>query len=182
MGTWSTLTNGFLFYFLLRRIELARVALIGAIAFVLFPADTTHILLMHALGLHTSLTFLLIASHCYLSGRKTLAYVLSLGSLLTYESPYMVFLAVPLLCRPWDRKLVKEMIRHVAVWLGILLAVVAIRAVLGEGRSDSLGSSLRRHGSDSAPDLGGPRYRPRGQPLDVLAGPELGLSRTGTAN
>ena len=141
IGFLVQVTNVFLFYFLLKRLGSRTSALIGAIAFGFFPADTTHIFLMHSLGLHTSLTFLLIASHCYLSDHKTISYVFGLGSLLTYESPYMVFLAVPLLGQPWDKKLVKEMIRHVAVWLGILLVVVAIRAAIGEGRIETLGSS-----------------------------------------
>jgi hypothetical protein len=134
-------TNAFLFYFLLKRIGLGNVALVGALVFGIFPADTTHIFLLHSLSLHTSLTFLLVASHFYLSGHKTLAHLISLGSLLTYESPYMVFLAIPLLAQRWDGKLIREMIRHFAFWLGILLVVVAIRAVLGEGRIQAVGSS-----------------------------------------
>jgi hypothetical protein len=53
----------------------------------------------------------------------------------------MVFLAVPLLAQQWNKKLVKEMIRHFVVWLGIMLVVVAIRAVLGEGRIETIGSN-----------------------------------------
>lgn len=141
IGYLVQITNALLFYFLLRRLGQQRIAWIGALAFAFFPADTTHIFLMHALGLHTSLTFLLVASHCYLSGQKSLAHLFSLGALLTYESPYMVFLAIPLLCRPWDRKLAGEMLRHIAVWLVIMLAVVAIRTAIGEGRIEDLGSS-----------------------------------------
>ena len=135
------LTNAFLFYFLLRRIGQARVAVIGATIFGLFPADTTHIFLMHAFGLHTSLTFLLLAAHAYLRGHKALAHGLSLGCLLIYESPYMVFVAIPLLCRPWDHRLIREMRRHVAVWLAILVAVVVVRALMGESRIGDVGSS-----------------------------------------
>ena len=134
-------TNAFLFYFLLKRIGLGNVALIGAVIFGIFPADTTHILLVHSLSLHISLTFLLVASHFYLSGHKSLAHLVSLGCLLTYESPYLVFLAVPLLGHRWDKKLIREMVRHSAFWLGIILLVVAIRVVLGEGRIEAVGSS-----------------------------------------
>ena len=85
-------TNAFLFYFLLRRIGLRATAAIGALAFGLFPADTTHILLVHTLGLHSSLTFLLLASHFYVSGNRTLAHLFSLMSLITYESRLHGFL------------------------------------------------------------------------------------------
>ena len=133
-------TNTYLFYFLLKRIGLTSSALLGALAFGLFPADTTHILLMHSLGLHTALTFLLLASHFYLSDHKTLAYFFSLGSLLTYESPYMVFLAIPLLNQRWNKELVKEAVRHIIIWLGILIVVVVIRALIGESRIETIGS------------------------------------------
>lgn len=68
--------NAILFYFLLQRISSQAVALIGAFAFSLFPADTTHIFLTHAFHLQTSMTFLLVASLCYLSGQRILSYVL----------------------------------------------------------------------------------------------------------
>ena len=110
--------------------------------FGLFPAITTHIFLMHAVGEeYTSLMFLLIACHCYLGGRKILAHLFSLACLLTYETPYAVFLVAPLLLRPWDKKLLKEMVMHAASWLGILLAVVAIRAMVGEGRVAGVASN-----------------------------------------
>jgi hypothetical protein len=126
--------NAFLFYSLLKRVSSEAMAVIGALAFCLFPADTTHTFLMHALGLQTSLTFLLIASLCYLSGKRVLPYLVILGSLLTYESPFMVFWGVPLLKSRWDRSLVRELIRHVAILMGIILVVVVIRTSMGEQR------------------------------------------------
>ncbi len=134
--------NVFLIYSLLRRISSETVALIGALTFALYPADTTHTFLEISLGLRPSLTFLLIASHLYLSGYKILSYLVSLGSLLTYESAYVVFLAVPLLSLKWDKKLLREMIRHFIIWLGILIIVVAIRIDLGEERVLAAGSSV----------------------------------------
>ena len=136
-------SNAFLFYFLLRRIGYEVIALVGAAIFGLFPATTTHIFLMHALGQeYVSLMFLLIAMHCYLSGRKPVAYLFSLACLLTYETPYTVFLVAPLLLLPWDRKLLKQMLRHAALWLAILLTVVIIRGLMGEGRIEGAGSSV----------------------------------------
>ncbi len=126
--------NSFLFYFLLRRVGSEPFALCGALAFCLFPADTTRPFLMHATGLQPSLTFLLIACLCYLAGRRFLSYVVALGSLLTYESPFMVFLAVPLLKDKWDRGLGREFLRHAAVLAAMLAAVFAIRTYAGDDR------------------------------------------------
>jgi len=133
--------NAFLFYWLLRRLGLTKGALPGALAFGLFPADTTHTLLVHAFGQHTSLTFLLVAVHLFLSDKRSLAYLSSVGSLLTFESAYMVFLAVPLLSQPWDRRLLKAMLRHAAIWLSLLGLAVLVRIVVGEERMMTLGSS-----------------------------------------
>jgi hypothetical protein len=142
LGFLIQTTNAFLFYSFLRRVGMTDSACIGAAVFGLFPADTTHVLLVHALGAHTSLTFLLLASHWYLSGHKAWAHALSLGCLLTYETPYMVFLAMPLVGRPLDRPLRRETRRHLAAWLGVLLVMVAIRILVGEDRIEAVGTSL----------------------------------------
>jgi hypothetical protein len=131
--------NAALFYLLLARMGQRGIGLIGAMLFALFPADTTHPFLMHSFGLHTSLTFLLLASHAYFSARKAVAYLLALCCLLIYETPYAVFLGIPLLLQPWDRKLPQVLLKHAGFWLGILGAVLAVRIGLGEGRVAELG-------------------------------------------
>lgn len=136
--------NAFLFYTLLKRVSRESTAFIGALAFCLFPADTTHIFLTHAFHLQTSLTFLLIASHYYLSGKRVLPYLLILGSLLAYESPFMVFFGIPLLKNEikWDRSFRKEIIRHIAILSGIVLFIFIFRTSLGEERVMEMGSSF----------------------------------------
>jgi len=136
--------NACLFYALIKRVGQGSTAFIGALAFCLFPADTTHSFLMHALGLQTSITFLLIASHHYLSGKRVLPYLLILCALLTYESPFMVFWGAPLLVSEtkWDNSFKKELIRHIAILTGITLLIVVIRIFLGEGRITEAGSSV----------------------------------------
>lgn len=126
--------NAFLFYLLLRRIGTHAMAVTGALAFALFPADTTQTFLTHSLSLQVSITFLLMATLLYLSGRNVLSYLTISGSLLTYESPYLVFLAVPLLGDRWDRALAKKLFRHAAILAGIVLVAVIIRIAAGEER------------------------------------------------
>src|SRR5579883_2371172 len=98
-----TTLNSYLFYRLLKFTELEVIAVTGGLIFCLFPADTTKIFLTHAFILQISLTFLLLASLCYLENRKALSYVVILGSLLSYESAFMVFFGLPLLNSKWDR-------------------------------------------------------------------------------
>jgi hypothetical protein len=126
----------------LRRLYLEKIAIIGAIFFGLFPADTTHIFLTHAFSIHLSLTFLLSASLLYHSGHRFLPYGLGLAALLTYEGTFMVFLLIPLLGLRWERDKVKELARHFIIWLGIILFVLFVRVALGEERVLQVGSSV----------------------------------------
>jgi hypothetical protein len=105
LGFAIVLLNSFLFYLLLSRRFSRTIAVLGALSFCLFPADTTKILLTHAFQLQPSLTFLLLASICYLDGRRLLAYLLIIGSLLSYESTFVVFFEIPLLGARWTREL-----------------------------------------------------------------------------
>ncbi len=141
------LTNACLFYLTLKKISNESIALIGGLTFGLFPADTTHTFLMHAFALHISLTFILIATLLYLDDHKTLAYCLSLGSLITYEPPYLIFLAIPLLTLNWKKQFGKELIRHILIWLGILLIIILVRVGLGEQRIVSTGGSISNVGT-----------------------------------
>ncbi len=141
-------TNCVLFYLLLRKLGDGLFALVGGLAYAMFSADTTQAFLYHAFGLQPALTFLILASLAYLSGRRVLAYALSLGSLLSYETTYLVFLGIPLLEREWNRGWSKRLAQHVAIGLAILGVVTAIRATIGEERvldliaSDLLGVSF----------------------------------------
>ena len=135
-------TNAILFYFLLRRHYLEKIAIIGAVIFGLFPPDTTHIFLTHAFSIHLSLTFLLSASLLYHSRHRFLSYVLGLATLLTYEGTFMVVLFIPMLGLQWERDKLKEMARHLIIWLGIILFVLLVRITLGEERVLQAGSSI----------------------------------------
>lgn len=132
--------NVLIFYALLRRLyPRAGFPLLGALAYTLFSADTTQSFLTHSLSLQPSLTLLLLALHAWLSGRRVLAYALSLVILFAYETPYPVFLAAPLLDHPWDRRLPRLLVRHAAV-VGLLLAAAAgVKAMAGEERVTDLG-------------------------------------------
>ena len=127
-------TNCVLFYILLLKLGDDLFALVGGLAYALFSADTTQTFLYHAFGLQPALTFLILASVAYLSKRRVLAYALSLGSLLSYETTYLVFLGIPLLEREWNRSWSKRLALHVAIGLAILGVVTAIRATIGEER------------------------------------------------
>jgi hypothetical protein len=131
--------NSMLAYTVLRRLGDARFALVGALGYALFPADTTPLFLYHAFGLQQALTWFWLAAHAYLSDRRVLAYVLILGSLLSYETVFPVFLAAPLLRGDWDRRLIRRTVAHAGILATLFGAVLVLRALVGEARVAGLG-------------------------------------------
>ncbi len=126
------LGNVLLFYCLLRRLSRrTELALLGALAFCLFPADTTQAFLTHALGLQPALTLLLVAFHLYLSRSVKSSYVVIFLSLFLYETVFPVFAAAPLLRSPWSPGRKRELYRHTTIMGIMLVLVVAARSLLG---------------------------------------------------
>ncbi|MFH0985334.1 MAG: hypothetical protein V1882_07335 [Candidatus Omnitrophota bacterium] len=136
LGYLIVTANAFLFFTFLKRLSNENIfALTGALAFCLFPADTTHAFLTHSLGLQPSLAFLLGAFLCYLSGEKMASYGVILGSLFCYETMIPVFLVAPLLTKNWDPKKVRELGRHAFILGSMLVCAFVIRRFFaGEGR------------------------------------------------
>jgi hypothetical protein len=132
-------TNAFLFYLFLKRLYTEQFfALTGALAFCLFPADTTQIWPTIFLGAQPSLTFLLMAFHCYLSEKKYLSYVFIFGCLLSYETVFPIFLAVPILKKTWNKKLIGECFKHTLILSVLFIGIVIIRKLSGESRISEL--------------------------------------------
>ncbi len=141
-GLWGVYWIGFilsyiniaLFYYLVRRVSNRTSAFVCALVYCLFATDTTKIYLTHSLGLQPSITLLLLACHAYLSNKKIPAYLLAFIILFAYETPFLVFLGIPLLKKKWEKKLLLEIIYHSVILGGMLLMVFFIRTALGEGR------------------------------------------------
>ena len=141
-GFFFVALNSILFYKLLKNRFPEMLAFFGALTFCLFPADTTHTLLTHNLILQPSLMFMLIASHLYLAGKKKTSYIVILGSLLSYESGFLPFLAIPLLKGKWDKKLFLSIIKHIIILSFIIFCYAIIRKYMGESRVNDLNLSV----------------------------------------
>ncbi|AFY93875.1 hypothetical protein [Chamaesiphon minutus] len=140
IGAAIVSANACLFYSLLNKIYSNRVfAITGALTFCLFPADTTRDYLTHSLGIQPSLTFLLLALHCYTSGKIKLAYSIVFLSLITYEPVFTVFFAAPLFDREWNSKLPKILFRNAVILLGLIILILIVRRILGEGQVSQFG-------------------------------------------
>ena len=138
IGFLLTWLNIILFYALLRRVATLNLALIASIFYTLYAADTTQVFLTHSLGAQPSILLLLLAFHTYLSNRKILAYILAGVILFSYETPFLVFLAAPLLQKKWGKPLIKKFIIHALILLAFLVAIFLLRTQIGEGRVSGL--------------------------------------------
>ncbi len=139
--------NGVLFYLLLKRCLAPPMPLVAAVAFVLFPADTTRPFLCHAHILFPAVTLTLVASHLYLNGTarsRVAAYAVATLAVLTYETALLPFLALPLLRRAqWDLRWAGAFAVHLAV-IGLLaVALFAARELGGESRAVTAAGDLR---------------------------------------
>ncbi|MBV9546966.1 MAG: hypothetical protein JOY61_21570, partial [Chloroflexi bacterium] len=144
LGFLIVTLNTFLCFRLLRTRVPVAAAAAGAAVFCLFAADTTKILLTHDFQLQPSLTFALLSGIAYASGRRPLAYLLSTGALLSYENGFLPLFGLPLFVRAsraWDRSTWRELVRHAAVLVGIVVGAVIVRYLVGESRAtQSIGS------------------------------------------
>ncbi len=137
-----TTMNVLLIYFLLWRISHSYLTSItGSLCFILFPADTTKIWLTSLFGLQTALTFILIAFHLYISKKPIflyLSYLFILLSLITYETPFFVFLTAALLKQKRRIKIYWELLLH-SITLFIIISLVSLwRSLSGESRVANL--------------------------------------------
>jgi hypothetical protein len=130
MGYLITVINVGLFYALLTRLHSRTLGVLGGLAYVFFSADTTQAYLTMSLGGQISNTLLLLAFHVYLFGSRWLSYLIICPVILFfYETPFLVFLAAPLLDRSRRGK---------GFWKGATLHVGILATML-------LGSFLMRY-------------------------------------
>jgi len=139
VGYLITAINISLFYWLMSRVMNRPFAMLAGLGYILYSADTTQAFLTHSLGLQPSIMLILLALHSYLSNKRLLAYGLALIVLFSYETPFLLFVAAPLLKKTWNKTLLKEILAHVGVLIGMLGLIYIFRASIGEGRVSDLG-------------------------------------------
>lgn len=157
------LANSYLMYRFLKILfpESEIFAISGALAFCLFPSDTSKMFLTHSYILQLSLMYLITASILYLKGWIKLSYIVITLSLFTYETAFFVFLGIPLLKYTWDKKTIKKMLLHILILSLIVIAVLFIRKMLGEFR-------IKQAASDTENII----YK---IPLSLLIGPSFNI-------
>jgi hypothetical protein len=133
---WLTL-NSALVYAIVRRLLSGPSALLATFVYVLFPADATKNLLVHASHVQGSMTFLLAGLLLWLWGGvwRWVSYPVAALSLLSYESAFLPFLAAPLLWAGDRKSTWRTWLWHLTL-CGIIVAAVAyIRLHTGDTRA-----------------------------------------------
>jgi hypothetical protein len=131
--------NVCLFFMLLRRLNGWQLGLVAGLVYVLYSADTTQAYLTLSLGLQPAFTILLLCAHAYLSHRRWLSYLLAPLILLTYETIFPVFFAMPLLAWVRRQRRWRELVYHIAILAGILVIFAGWRFSVGDDRIGGLG-------------------------------------------
>jgi hypothetical protein len=143
--------NSLLVYCVARRVLPRAPSLITAIAYVLYPADTTKILLIHVAHVQGAMTFLLIGLLLWTRGSwyRRAAYLAAAASLLSYESAYLPFLCAPLLLQSLgELRRRRACLEHLILCTATIGAVAWVRLKVGESRATealgNLGPTLYR--------------------------------------
>ena len=139
MGYAVQVLNLALMYGLLRRWLPPLYAALPVLGYVLFSADTTQAFLTHSLGVHPSITLLLLSLHLYLGRQWWLAYLPAGLILFSYETPFSLFLAAPLLLDRWDARWLRRATLHGLLAAAMLAGVFSLRQQLTD---DRVGSGL----------------------------------------
>ena len=126
--------NTWLVYRLARKLLPSAAALTAGVAYVLFPADTTRQLLIHAAHIQGAMTFSLVGLLLWRRGgiARLFAYPIAGLSLLSYETAYISFLCAPVLLA--DRAEFRRLFTWAAHAAGcsiVLGLVVLARVVTG---------------------------------------------------
>jgi hypothetical protein len=135
-AAWLALNGGSVFL-IVRRILSNRAAVVAALVYVLFPAVSTKMWLVHAAHVEGAMTFLLLGIWLWLKGGRyrTASYPTAMLALLSYETAFLPFLAVPLLWASDRRTTIRTWTFHLLLCAAIVASIAAIRLSTGDERA-----------------------------------------------
>jgi hypothetical protein len=134
-AAWLAL-NGILVFHIVRRIMNSHAAIVAALAYMLFPADSIKILTHAAAHVQGAMTFSLLGIWLWLRGGtfRAISYPIAAMALLSYETTFLPFFAVILLWSSDRRTTLRTWGLHLALSAGTVVSVAAIRLSKGDIR------------------------------------------------
>jgi hypothetical protein len=148
-AAWVAL-NGTLMWLVARRLVSPQAAPVAAVVYLLFPADGGRVLLTSVAVIQGSLTFLLGGTLLWLRGgaARWASYPVAGLSLLTYETGFLPFLALPLLVPAEKGRWLRRGLAHLGACAVVVGAAAAKRFAAGDSRALTAaaapGETLRR--------------------------------------
>jgi hypothetical protein len=141
-AAWLAL-NGLLMWLVARRLLSPQAAPVAALVYLLFPADAGRILLTSVAVIQGSLTFLLVGTLLWLRGRpwRWASYPIAGLSLLTYETGFLPFLALPLLVSIERGRRLRAWLAHLSLCALIIGLAAAKRFATGDSRAAAVASN-----------------------------------------
>jgi len=133
------ITAGAMMLFVRRLSGSLRAGVVAALIYVLLPADTTHALNIHTIGIQPGMLLLTLAAWAYIDDRRVLAYLLLVPILFLYESPFTVFFVVPFLKKNWRWR---DLLVNAAIILTALALVYLLRQSVADPRVTALNFSV----------------------------------------
>jgi hypothetical protein len=136
--------NGFLLFRILRTELGSTAGFVGAIFYLLYPADTCRQILMHQTDLHLGATILFCSLLLYQANKPILSFCVAALSLLSYESFYLPFLAAPWIVRSVNRHRLRSLILHATIFFILAGIVFFCRDLSGEQRAGQVLSDAKQ--------------------------------------
>ncbi len=134
--------NALMTFFLLRRIAPVSVAFVGAMAMILYPADTAKMTYIRTTQVQFVVLLFLLATWAYLNGHRFLAYLAILWTVGVYETVILLFFFVPALRIPWRRAVLRDFLKHGAILGALLAGVVVLRLALAPAYLGEVSTAL----------------------------------------
>jgi len=132
------LLNIVLMFAVVRRIASPATAIVAALIFALYPADTSKMLLIRGFHVQPALTPALVALLLYFSRWRWLSYPIAALPIFSYEYGAIPFLFAPFLNRNDDNR-GRAILVHWAIQGALLSALVVLRASTMPGRLRHIG-------------------------------------------
>lgn len=136
IGCLGLILNSWLVFLVSRNFLPTAGALICALFYILYPADTTRPYLVHTAHVQGSMTFFLLGAWLWCRGRayRFASYPVAALSLAAYETAFIPFLTLPLLLATGFRDVMRRMLAHLAGCVVVVAVFASIRLGKGESR------------------------------------------------
>lgn len=137
IGYLGLAVNCCLCFAVLQRFFPPRAAIVGTLAYVFFPADTTKEFLVHTAHVQGGMFFFFLGAFLWIKGGKwrLSSYGVATLSLLSYETTFLPFLTLPLFTGSSFRGTWRHLLRHLAGCSAFVAVYAVIRITRGETRT-----------------------------------------------